>query len=206
MNGAAEPMRFHYFPIHGRGLAIRALLRMGTAPFVDEVIPYRQWSARKAEMPWGTLPVLRHGEVTLFDTCAITMVVARQSGHWPQDPIDEAKAIALINAVDDGWTMLANVIATRNPVAVVWRFLRVVYKDLPDLLGRFEASFEGDFLMGDTLMAPDLSLFALVHTAQERGGRFGVDRLLERLPRINAHFKRVGQLPEVIDALNLKKR
>ena len=47
-----------YFPLPGRGEAIRLALTISNIPFNDHRVPFRSWGNTKPTTPWGTLPIL----------------------------------------------------------------------------------------------------------------------------------------------------
>jgi len=61
--------------------------------------------ARQAGQPFGKIPVLRHGDLTLFETLAITRYIDEQFDGpplQPTEPADRARMNQIISIVDTG--------------------------------------------------------------------------------------------------------
>ena len=95
----AQPIRLHHFALSGH--AHRVLLALSLLGLPHEVVPVdmrggqHKSPAFLAMNPWGQVPVIQDGEVTLADSNAILVYLARRydaTGQWlPQDALGQAR-------------------------------------------------------------------------------------------------------------------
>lgn len=186
-----------YFNLDGRGMQIRLLFDLTETPFSDRRISRAEWTKFKGSTPWGFLPVLHHHGSTLFDSVSITAYVARQVGLWPDDPADQARSLAIMNAVDDVWVHLQGVGQAWNPLARLWRIKKVIRHDLPELCGKIENQLAGDFILGDEISAVDLSIFSLLFVILDKAGSLGSSAVVSSFERLDDYRKRIAALPRI---------
>jgi len=74
-----------YFPLPGRGEAIRLALTISDIPFIDYRVPFRSWGATKSKTTWGTLPLLElsDGTTRLGQSRSILRFVGKYTGLYP---------------------------------------------------------------------------------------------------------------------------
>ena len=90
------------------------LMRQLDIPFTDEVVwLYRDDSgpAKLEHSPAGRVPVLKHGEVTVWDSLAIIEYVAElfpQAGAWPGERVARARARSLCCEMHAGFQGVRN--------------------------------------------------------------------------------------------------
>lgn len=97
--GPAHPIRLHHFALSGH--AHRVLLGLSLLGLPHEVVPVdlrggqHKSPAFLAMNPWGQVPVIQDGDVTLADSNAILVYLARRydaTGRWlPQDALGQAR-------------------------------------------------------------------------------------------------------------------
>jgi len=82
------------------------------APFDEVLVPLGEPDTRVAILRWspsGRVPALRHGEVTVWDSLAISEHLAERfpdAGLWPQDPAPRAVARSVTAEMHSGFTAL----------------------------------------------------------------------------------------------------
>lgn len=82
------------------------------APFDEVLVPLGEPDTRAAILRWspsGRVPALRHGEVTVWDSLAISEHLAEHfpdAGLWPQDPAPRAVARSVTAEMHSGFTAL----------------------------------------------------------------------------------------------------
>jgi glutathione S-transferase len=146
------------------------LLRTLDIPFVEVVRPlYVEGSREKMlrEAPTGKVPVLRDGEVAVWDSLAIVEYLAEkfpQKNVWPKEARDRAKARSLSAEMHSGFQAFRQAAPTNFR-----RDKRSVPREIDDAaradLRRIEAIFSGargpflfdDFSAADAFFAPVVS-------------------------------------------------
>ena len=98
---ATPAIKLTYFPINGRGGAIRQALQYGKIPFEDVTVPFPSWPAMKPTTPFGSLPLLEVDGVTLTQSNAILSFVGKMAGLYPEDPLQAALMESAMCAVED---------------------------------------------------------------------------------------------------------
>jgi glutathione S-transferase len=153
-----------------------ALKRCGVA-FDEEVIPLYQgdWRARLlAVCPAGKVPVLRHGDRTIWDTLAIVEYLAEvfpAAGLWPEDRDARALARALSAEMHAGFAALredmpmnfrGDIEAPRRDQPVEADIARVVamWQDCRARFGAGGPFLFGTFSAADIFYAPVAARFA----------------------------------------------
>ena len=138
-------------------------LKIAELKFDEITIPFGDPNARQLfekHSPSGSVPALKHGELTLWESLAICEYVAElapEAGLWPEDPNTRALARAVASEMYSGYksvvsrTMPTNVRRRTGPLDVpeelqkiidrntqIWRKCRAEYaSDGPYLFGRF---------------------------------------------------------------------
>ncbi|KAI6216976.1 Glutathione S-transferase protein [Aphelenchoides fujianensis] len=81
-----------YFPARGLGEASRMVLAYAKQPFEDERIDAAELDKRRAQLPYGRLPVLTiDGKTILAESAAIARYLAKQFGLAGKDDIEAAQ-------------------------------------------------------------------------------------------------------------------
>ena len=139
------------------------LMQMLGVPFDDRLEPFAaasNYDAFRVFSPTGQVPVLLHGQRTIYDSLGITLYLAeRHAGVWPTDEAARAWAMCVVSEMHGGFSALRND-CTMN-VGV-----RVMPKPMSQALQRDVArireiwtqgldSFGGPFLGGEQFTAAD---------------------------------------------------
>ncbi|MCA9583532.1 MAG: glutathione S-transferase [Myxococcales bacterium] len=94
-------LKLHYFDFHGgRGEVARLALFIGDIPFEDHRIK-AEWSALKAGMRFGALPVLEVDGEALSQSNTINRYVGTLAGLYPTDPWAARQCDEVMDAVED---------------------------------------------------------------------------------------------------------
>jgi glutathione S-transferase len=89
-------------------------VKLAGVPFDEQVIPlYRPDSKERllAHAPAGKVPILRHGEIVVWDSLAIAEYLAEtvpEAGLWPEDRHARAHARAIVAEMHAGFEALRN--------------------------------------------------------------------------------------------------
>eukprot|EP00744_Colponema_vietnamica_P011127 GILI01015655.1.p1 GENE.GILI01015655.1~~GILI01015655.1.p1 ORF type:complete len:220 (+),score=43.29 GILI01015655.1:40-660(+) len=180
-----------YFPIPGRGAPIRAAFKANGVEFEDSIIPFPEWPATKATIPFGTIPLL---EVHNGDTVTkinqsgpILRFVGRlgSAALYPiESPLECALIDQLVDGVEDAFAIFAP--SFKENDADKKRAMREA--GLPAFEAKISAieSFlaaDSDFCVGGKLSIADLKL-AFFQGLRDGNFDFVDPHLLDKYPRI----------------------
>lgn len=158
-------------------LALKLALADSGAAFDEVVIPLDRpetEAAIRAHSPSGRVPLLRHGELAVWDSLAIGEYLAERfpgAGLWPRDAAARAVARAVSAEMHGGFTALRAELPmdmrNRSPVSPSSAALADIARILrlwQDCLGGFGTASAGGFLFGapglaDAFYAPVVSRF-----------------------------------------------
>lgn len=107
-------MELIYFPIKGRAVSIRSMLKHANIEFTDTHIQMADWGQTKPTTVWGSLPMLKVGDQTLTQTRAIARYVAKKCNLYPEDDVQACHADALWDASEDVADQLLKVVKGAN--------------------------------------------------------------------------------------------
>jgi len=148
--------------------------------------------------PFGKVPVLKHGNVEVFETSAIARYVdASFDGPklFPTDPVAAAKVeqwVSLHNMFDQ--TMVRQyALGYALPKTEDGKPDRAridgALEGIDKQLKMIEASLDGDFLVGDSLTYADLCLYPTLHYMTQFPES---KKMLVDLPKLSAYIGRIA--------------
>jgi len=162
-------------------------MRVSGIEFDEQLIPLFEadWAERKASLPSGTVPVLKHDGNVIWETLAILEYVAEvwpEAHLWPSDPAARARARVVSNEMHAGFTkvrgaMPMNIRASypgrgmHEGVAEDIARIEFLWTECRNTFGGNGDFLFGDFSNADAMFAPIVSRFttygvALNDTAQ----------------------------------------
>lgn len=189
-------IKLHRMALSGHCHRVELLLSLLGLPHALVDVDMRQGEHKTpaflALNPFGQVPVLQDGDLTLADSNAILVYLAQRyaPGRWlPQDPVGAARV--------QGWLSVAAGQLAFGPAAarVIVLFNRPVDPSEPiaraqALLALLDAQLaETAFLVGDTPTIADLAHYAYVARAPE--GNVS----LQPYPKVRAWLARIEALP-----------
>ena len=223
-----EPYELYYWPIlPGRGEFVRLVLEEAAAPYVDVArLPEAEGGGFKPLLafvqgerpgqPAYAPPILVHGELVLAQSAAICAYLGERHGLAPGESGQRAQALQLQLTIAD---VTDEVHATHHPINA-----SLYYEDQKDAareasahflgqrLPRFLPYFErvlgrsgGQWLVGDAVSYPDLSLFQLLEGLAYAFPN-GFARITESTPLILAVRDRVATRPRIAEYLSSDRR
>ena len=184
------------------------------APYREEVIPLSRPDSKAAILavnPAGKVPVLRDGDLVIWDSLAICEYLAEQfpaAGLWPADAAERARARAISAEMHSGFAALRENmpmdIRARKPgrghtpaaladaarVLAIWRECRARAQGGPFLFGRFS--------IADAMYAPVTTRFVTYGVELDDVGRAYVDAVAA-LPAMQAWVAAAAQEPWTIE-------
>lgn len=196
MTTTAHPLRLHRFALSGHAHRAELFLSLLGLPFeridVDLANKAHKSAAFLAMNPFGQVPVLQDGDVTLADSNAILVYLAMKYGGdtWlPRDPLGAARV--------QRWLSVAAGLLAFGPAAARLAMLFKAPLNQAEAVARAHALFaviEAElgampFITGDAPTIADVALYSYTAHAPEGGIS------LDAYPRLRAWLKRIEELP-----------
>ena len=202
-----QPIRFHTFPYSGHCHRVALLLSDLQLPHetinVDLANKAQKSEAFLAMNPFGQVPVIQDGDVTIADSLAILTYLSERygAGRWaPRTPIEAAEI--------QRWFALAAGTLAFGPAAARASKLFNAPIDLPAAQARSVALFDvvdrhlaqRNYLTGQNLTLADLAFYAYVARAPEGGVS------LAPYSHIRSWLARVESMPRFVPMPEFPKR
>ena len=196
MTTTAHPRRLHRFALSGHAHRAELFLSLLGLPFeridVDLANKAHKSAAFLAINPFGQVPVLQDGDVTLADSNAILVYLAMKYGGdtWlPRDPLGAARV--------QRWLSVAAGLLAFGLAAARLAMLFKAPLNQAEAVARAHALFaviEAElgampFITGDAPTIADVALYSYTAHAPEGGIS------LDAYPRLRAWLKRIEELP-----------
>jgi glutathione S-transferase len=194
-------LKLSYFDFHGgRGEPARLALSIGGIPFEDDRVKPGDWERRKADTPFGALPLLDVDGQVLAQSNAINRYVGKLAGLYPADPWQAALCDETMEAVEDITNKIAATLFLPEEQKKIQR-KALVDGPLPFFLTRLQRRLEahgGRYFAGDSLSIADLKVFALMRQLTSGVLDHVPNDLADRLaPKLVEHYKRIKNEPGV---------
>lgn len=161
-----------------------ALLVAAEAGVDVELAPLELGQASHYAMhPFGKMPVLRDGELTLFETLAIATYLDAERALQPSDPVEHARMHQWISAaIDYGYAALVSPLHGDTPSSDA-------IAEAGKQLELLDGALAGREHFASSLSLADLFLFPMVRFAVAAIG----DGALERLPNLRGWVGRMSE-------------
>ncbi|WP_431857023.1 glutathione S-transferase family protein [Azospirillum sp.] len=171
-----------------------ALRHIGV-PFAETLVPLRQPDSRErilAHAPSGKVPMLRHGERTIWDSLAICEYLAEtfpDARLWPDDAYARAVARSVSAEMHSGFVSLRTTMPmdlkrsapgdgrSEETLADIAR-IAAIWRDARDRFGAAGPYLFGRFSVADCLYAPVVTRFETYGVELDAVGRAYADAIL----------------------------
>jgi len=193
-------LKLTYFDFHGgRGEPARLALSISGIPFEDDRVPPSEWASRKAQTPFGGLPVLEVGDEVVSQSNAINRYVGKLGNLYPSDPWQAALCDETMEAVEDITNKIGATLFIPEEQKKVER-KELAEGPIPFYLTRLQQRLEahgGRYFSADRLTVADLKVFVWIR--QMRSGVLEQPTdLPDRIaPRLVEHYERVKNDPRI---------
>jgi glutathione S-transferase len=188
-----------YFPMRGRGEAIRLLFAAAKVEFTNTGVT--NWPEFKPKTPFGQMPVLierdEHGERHIAQSMAIARHLARVFDLYGKDETQRTMADMVAETAQDWRGKFAPVwfkafMHTPEDVcAKYWAALPATLHTFEGLLGKSTAP-EAGFFVGESPTFADMLVFDTLD------GHLGLDaKCLAEFPKLSAFYERVKGLEHI---------
>ena len=154
------------------------LMKTLAIPFTEHLIPFtadNNWHNYRSFSPTGKVPCLVDGDITVWDSLAITEYLAETYPLvWPQEKIARAWARSASAEMHSGFQQLRNTCPMSVSVRVQLHDIahKSIEKDLSRLMELWQyglMTFQGPFLAGKTFTAVDAFFAPVVFRLQTYG-------------------------------------
>ena len=194
-------LKLTYFDFHGgRGEPARLALAIGGIAFEDDRIAPSDWPARKADTPFGALPVLEVDGQALAQSNAINRYVGTLTDLYPSDAWQAALCDEAMESVEDINTKLAGTLFLPEEEKKAQR-KALVEGPFPFYLTRLQQKLEahgGRYFAADRLTVADLKVFVWIrHLKSEVLDHVPADLPDRVAPKLVEHYERVKNDPRV---------
>jgi len=195
----ATSYKLTYFPIPGRGEAIRFAFRVGKIPFEDNRIDFASFGKLKTEgaFPLGSVPVLDVDGKRFCESNAILRFVGKLANLYPHCPFAALRVDEILDMVEDFQTPMGAVMrlpadergAAREKLLAKGAS---VYNVGACLVARWTENGSGEFLVGKHLTIADLKI-AGVATMIASGFLDGVSKtyFADNWPEFGAYLAKI---------------
>jgi len=190
-----------YFDFHGgRGEPARVALSMSGIPFQDDRVLPSEWGSRKAQTPFGALPVLEVDGQVVSQSNAINRYVGKLGDLYPSDPWQAALCDEAMEAVEDITNKIGATLFLPEEQKKAQR-KELAEGPIPFYLTRLQQRLEahgGRYFSADRLTVADLKVFvwirhlksgALDHIPADLPDRFA--------PKLVEHYERLKNDPRI---------
>lgn len=170
----AQPIKLYRFPLSGHSHRVELFLSLLDLPFemtdVNLAAGEQKTPAYLGINPFGQVPVIQDGEVTLADSNAILVYLASKYGHEQWLPREPARAAA----VQRWLTVAAGLVAFGPAAARLINLFKAPYH-ADEVIGRANGLFavmekelqKSAFLTGDTPTIADIANYSYIAHAPE---------------------------------------
>jgi prostaglandin-H2 D-isomerase / glutathione transferase len=194
-------LKLTYFDFHGgRGEPARLALSIGGIPFEDDRVPPSEWGSRKANTPFGALPVLEVDGEVVAQSNAINRYVGKLTDLYPSDAWQAALCDEVMGAVEDIGTKIGATFFLPEEQKRTQR-KELVEGPIPFYLTRLEQRLEahgGQYFTADRLSVADLKVFVWIRHLKSGALDHVPADLPDRVaPKLVQHYERVKSEPRV---------
>jgi glutathione S-transferase len=194
-------LKLTYFDFHGgRGEPARIALSIGGIPFEDDRVPPSEWGSRKANTPFGALPVLEVDGEVVAQSNAINRYVGKLTDLYPSDAWQAALCDEVMGAVEDIGTKIGATFFLPEEQKRTQR-KELVEGPIPFYLTRLEQRLEahgGQYFTADRLSVADLKVFVWIRHLKSGALDHVPADLPDRVaPKLVQHYEWVKSEPRV---------
>ncbi|MES2150112.1 MAG: glutathione S-transferase family protein [Pseudomonadota bacterium] len=196
-------LKLTYFDFHGgRAEPARLAMHIGGIAFEDHRFSFPEFAELRKATPFGQVPTL-HVNGTVVTQCdAITRYVGKLAGLYPSDPFQALLCDEAMYVVEESTVKLGPTFRMTGDEQKEAR-LALVNGSMPVYLGWLQSQLlahGGEYFADNRLTVADLKVFVDVRGLNSgRLDHVPTDLVEKVAPALNAHLKRIGSLPAVLE-------
>jgi len=195
-------LKLTYFDFHGgRGEPARLALAIGGIGFEDDRVAFADWGRRKANAPFGGLPLLEVDGEIIAQSNGINRYVGKLAGLYPADPWQAALCDEVMDAVEE---IGGKIEATFELPEEQKKTQRQTLAEGPITfyLTRLQQRLDahgGRYFAGDRLSVADLKVFVWIrHLKSGKLDHLPSDIADRVAPKLVEHCERIKNHPGVM--------
>eukprot|EP00211_Chloroparvula_japonica_P016273 CAMPEP_0119120778 /NCGR_PEP_ID=MMETSP1310-20130426/1683_1 /TAXON_ID=464262 /ORGANISM="Genus nov. species nov., Strain RCC2339" /LENGTH=207 /DNA_ID=CAMNT_0007110283 /DNA_START=115 /DNA_END=738 /DNA_ORIENTATION=+ len=192
----AEPLKLVYWKFHGRALCVRLAAVAGNVALEDEFVSSEEFKEKKEDFVFGTLPTMKTPQGELGQSNAMLLYVAQQGGLWPQDALEAARTLELMDFGEDFYAKIGPTMRMQGAERDAAR-KQLAEETLPKMLGYLERHHKAlgspKYFVSDKIGVADFKLYAILQWFESG--------MLDGIPKdIFAQFQDVSKVYQAIAA------
>jgi glutathione S-transferase len=190
-----------YFDIPtSRGEECRLALHLAGVPFTDERLKTADWQARKAEAPFGALPMFKvEGHPTLAQSNTILRLIGHQHDLLPTELWESARHEAIMDSVEDMRHKMGPISRIKDEAQKRAAREEAARDYLPGWARHIEGQIgAGPFVGGAKISVADLKLFVTLGAYLKGVIDHVPPTVFDGSPKLLALYKAVQQHPGVV--------
>jgi glutathione S-transferase len=196
-------LKLTYFDFHGgRGEPARLAMSIGGVAFEDDRVQPSDWERRKADTPFGALPVLEVDGQVVAQSNAINRYVGKLADLYPSDPWQAALCDEVMEAVEDINTKIGATFSLPEEQKKAQR-TALVEGPIPFYLTRLQQRLEahgGQYFAANRLTVADLKVFVWIRHLKSGALDHVPTDLIDRVaPKLVEHYERVKNDARISD-------
>jgi len=194
-------LKLTYFDFDGgRGEPARLALAIGGIAFEDDRVGFADWPRRKAETPYGGVPLLEVNGETVAQSNGINRYVGKLADLYPGDAWQAAVCDEVMDAVEEITTKVTATFDLPDEQKKAQR-QALVAGPITTYLARLQQRLEahgGHYFAGDRLSVADLKVFVWIrHLQSGKLDHIPIDVVDRVAPKLVEHCERIAAHPAV---------
>ncbi|KAL5013512.1 hypothetical protein ScPMuIL_007782 [Solemya velum] len=185
-----------YFNIRGRAELARLLFVSAGIKFEDIRIEKPEvWKELKPNMPQGQLPILDVDGVVFAQSMAIARFLAREFGLYGETNAEKTKIDEIVDTTTDFREEIAQDFREKDETKKAELEKRLEDQIIPkysEILEKYLISSCGEFFVGSSFTLADLAVYDVYQRPIDL-----FPWILDKVPKLAAHRKRVEKLPRI---------
>ncbi|CAN5282402.1 hypothetical protein BH11PSE11_BH11PSE11_07570 [soil metagenome] len=195
-------IKLTYFDFHGgRAEPARLAMHIGGIAFEDHRFNFPEFADIRKSTPFGQVPTMHVDGVQVTQCDAITRYVGKLAGLYPADPYQALLCDEVMYVVEEATVKLGPTFRMTGDEQKEAR-LALVNGSMPVYLGWLQAQLKahgGEYFADNRLTVADLKVFVDVRGLNSgRLDHVPTDLVEKVAPALNAHMKRIAELPAVV--------
>jgi len=192
---------FLYWKIAARAQTSMLMLHAAKIPYEWDETVSKNWPQDKDNMPFGQLPVLKHGDLQIAQSGTITRYCANLSTLYPDELKQQLLSDMLIEHSNDIYNLMIKAKYSGNEDQQKYQWHLFKTDKLPHKL-KWLVKMLGDnnFFCGDKVTAGDVAVFSVLNIVVSAG----YSTFFDEFKTLKKHYDQIVNVGTISDYLDLK--